>query len=212
MEPSLIPAQAFAESGRALLGSIAGVLALTATMPYLISIVRGRTLPSLASYLVWAAIECVGAASLIATLGPQPATWPRLAFAAGAVLIVLFCLRRQRHAPWTVVESGTLLITGMSCLAWILFDAPGVALIVSAIASAAAYTATLRKTWRLPGTEDRSAWALTCAASWTNLTLVPAIVSLAALPIIISVLGSTSVTLVTFSTRPRHPHPDPEGS
>ncbi|WP_426624541.1 hypothetical protein ACPPVW_18625 [Leifsonia sp. McL0607] len=181
---------------REALAVFATLLALTQVVPYVVSILRGRTRPSLTSYLIWAAVECLGAAAYVATLGPVAATWPRIAFAASGVTVLVLAIRRGRHTPVTKFEVASIVAAASGATAWLVFNTPMVSLLVSGAVSAIAYSTTIRKLWHHPGTEDVAAWVMTSAASVLNVVILTTVSADVLLPILVTLVGSAVITVL----------------
>lgn len=187
---------------RSVLGLIATALALVQILPYVISILRGRTRPSLSSYIIWATVQILEAAAFIATIGLAPAAWPRIAFAATGLTVLLLAMGYGRHTPWTSFEYIALGSAAAGGLIWLIFGTPLATLLVSAGVSTIAYITTIRKLRLHPGTEDLLAWLLTAVASLLNVivltTLSPAII----LPPAISLIGAAAIVwLIIFPSK-----------
>lgn len=186
---------------REVLGAVATLLALTQVVPYVASILRGRTRPSLTSYLIWAAVECLGAAAYVATLGLSAAgTWPRIAFAATGVTVLILAIRKGRHTPVTKFEVASIVAASAGALTWLLFDTPLVSLLVSAAVSAIAYSATIRKLWQHPDSEAPAAWVMTSVASLLNVAVLTTATLDVLLPILVTLIGSSVITTLILRT------------
>lgn len=182
---------------REVVGGVATVLALAQVIPYLVSILRGRTRPSLTSYLIWAAIECLGAAAAVATLGLAPASWPRVAFAITGLLVLALTIRHGHHTPVTRFELASLAAAAVGAACWMLLGTPVVSLLAATGVSGIAYATTIRKQFTHPGTENRAAWVMTSIAAALNLIILTNPTA-AALPMLVTLAGSATVTALTY--------------
>lgn len=143
---------------QALFGSLTALLLIIGSVPYIIDILRGRTEPERATWLIWLVLSAIAFFSQSA-LG---AGWSLVLPAADIVVLLgIFCLS-LRYGAGGLVRRDTisLLLAGLGLLVWYFTQQPLLALlIIIAIDGLGAYL-TVVKTYKLPGTETLSSWII----------------------------------------------------
>ena len=76
----------------ALIGEIAGALALLQIIPYVVSILRGHTKPERMSYFLWLIVDTMGVASYVA-VGAHTTVWVQFAFVFTGGLVFLMSIK-----------------------------------------------------------------------------------------------------------------------
>lgn len=149
------------------IGVVAAIVAASALVPYVRSILAGRTKPNRASWWIWALIGCAIAASYKAS-GASATFWIALVYAAMSLTVALLSIR---------YGTGGASALDLCCLAgcllslwlwWRLRSAPA-ALYLNICMDALGMLPTLRKVWRDPRSEDRLAWSIASLAAGMNL-------------------------------------------
>lgn len=188
---------------REALGALAVILALVQVIPYIVSILRGRTRPSMTSYLIWATVAVLEAAAYVATVGFTPAAWPRIAFAVTGLSVLVLALGKGRRTPFTRFEAWALVAALAGGAIWLIFGTPLASMLVSAGVGTIAYATTIRKLIAHPGTEDLTAWLLTTIAGVLNLVVLMTISIPVLLPMVVTVAGSGIVVVLVLAQRRR---------
>jgi hypothetical protein len=143
---------------RPVLVASSGVLALAATIPYLLDIVRGRTKPRLVSWLVWSVLLGIGSAAVFATR-QLPAGVLSLCDALACGLVVLL---GYKHGERIVGRLDVACLLG-ACLAlglWGLLKSPAIAAVVIVVTDFLGAIPTFRHSWLRPYEETWLAFAL----------------------------------------------------
>jgi len=145
-------------------------LALIQVVPYVRSILRGKTRPSRVACLIWLLMDCVTLAGLIA-VGFSGAAWLALAFIVSqlAVIVLLPKYGVGGKSKFDIIcfSIGLLAIIG-----WVIIQqrfgqarfGATFAVLLTTTAVAIANVNMIRKLVRLPLTEDVFAWTLTAIA------------------------------------------------
>lgn len=153
--------------GHALWGQIAGVLSLAGFIPYVIAILRGRTRPSLATWIIWTVVSVMLFASYRAS-GAEATLWAPLSFVIGPVCVVLISLGRGTSV-WTRTDRLCLAASGATIIFWAVTGSPLVALFLNILVDCVGAIPTIRNTWIDGDAEDATAWSLFCAGAACNL-------------------------------------------
>lgn len=186
---------------REILGSLAVLLALAQVIPYVMSILRGHTRPSVTSYLIWASISILEAAAYVATVGFTPTAWPRVAFAATSLTVLMLALGKGRRTPFTRFEAWALVAAAIGGAIWLAFGTPLASMLVSAAVVAIAYATTIRKLVTSPGTEDLTAWLLTAIAGGLNLIILTTLSIPVLLPLLVTLVGAGIIVTILLTQR-----------
>ncbi|MEM6867446.1 MAG: IS256 family transposase [Cyanobacteria bacterium P01_C01_bin.121] len=151
------------------LGKIAGVLALLGYIPYLISIVRRKTLPNPATWWIWSIMGGILFASYYLE-GNREAIWVPLSYFIGPTVTGILSLKYGR-SEFGNFEKYCLAGAATSLLLWYI-SGPILALTMLIMIDLIAIAPTLRKTYFKPDSEDPLAWSIFWLANTINLYVV----------------------------------------
>ena len=135
----------------------AAVLSLAGYVPYLRAVVRARTRPPAAAWLIWAVQQTELAASVRFTA--TAATGLAFAQAAGTWAVFAWVISRdrwRRPSAWQVPVA----VASLAALATWPFAGPAAAAWLLAASEAAGMMLTVTNVWRDPGAEPWPAWML----------------------------------------------------
>jgi len=145
--------------GTEFFGISAGILSAASSLPYVYSIIRGRTKPSGPSWAAWALIGGV----IFVSSYFSGATWQVLVLPAWLFLyqssVALLSLKYGHNVwdHWNIISiSGACL----SIVLWVITGNPVVALCASVFADLLASIPNFRHLWSEPGEENRLGWTL----------------------------------------------------
>lgn len=153
-------------------GSVAGVVASVAYIPYLLAVARGTTKPNVATWFIWAGVGALLVASYWAA-GARTSIWVPLSCFLGP-LVTAFVSLRYGEAAFSRFDLLCIAAAAASVVLWILSGNPVVALILNVVIDGLGALPTVRKSWTSPESEDRTAWALFCAANAINFIAIEA--------------------------------------
>lgn len=151
-------------------GMVAGVVSLVAFIPYIISIIRGKTKPNRASWWIWTIVGFMLASSYSAS-GAKDTMWVALSYLIGPLLTALLAIK-YGEGGWTRFDRACIACAAMSAILWFVFDSPLLALLINLIIDGAGALPTIKKTYTEPENEDRLSWALFFAGNTLNLFAV----------------------------------------
>lgn len=151
---------------------LAGTLTLVCVVPYLRDIVRGRTRPQRASWLIFTALAGVAAISQFMT-GSTVGAFLALGAALGFALVFIASLwRGEGGLTGRDLLAMTIGLAGV--IGSVVVREPLVALASVIGAELAAVVLTVRKALRAPETETASTWAIDACAGLVALAAIPA--------------------------------------
>ena len=148
---------------RMILSLISGIAALTAYIPYIISIVRGQTRPERMSWFIWTVLGIIAFVSQLAE-GARSSLWLVGVLTLGGLTIFLLSIR---YGMGGILRRDliALIFTIAGLGVWYLFGNPIIGLAtVIAVGSASAFLTGL-KAYQHPGTEAKITWLLASTAA-----------------------------------------------
>lgn len=150
-----------------LFGISAGAIGFLGFIPYVIGTLRGTTKPNKTTWLIWAAMGVIIAASYFSA-GASDSAWLPAAYAIGIFIVAALSLRFGEKG-WTKLDLFCLLGAGVGLLLWWLTSEPTFALYLTITVDAIGFIPTLRKAYERPESEDRLAWCLFLVADALNI-------------------------------------------
>lgn len=171
-------------------GWIAGLIALTSCVFYLVAILRRQTTPNRASFVVWSVLGVVITASYYAG-GARETTWVPLVLTISPIVVLILSIW-YGEGGWEPHDRRCLLGAALGLVLWAVTGSPGLALVWTLLVDFYGAKPTIKKAWERPQSEDRVAWALNVAANVTNLFAVTRLDwRLLVVPLFWVVIGST---------------------
>lgn len=148
-------------SAAPVLGVLAGIVAVADVVPYARDTIRRTTCPHRGTWLIWAVLAIVACVSQRA----DGASWSLVMSATQAVVTGLILVLAVRLGTGGLSRGDLALITlaGAGVVGWLVADAPIVATACVVAADLVAAAMMVPKTWRDPGSETLSTFALASA-------------------------------------------------
>lgn len=150
-----------------LFGISAGIIGLAGYVPYIISILRGKTKPNRATWFIWTLVGGLLAFSYMSA-GDSSAIWLPLGYFIGPLITVILSIR-YGYATWTKIDTICVAAAILSIIPWLLTENAILTLIINVFIDASGAIPTLIKTHREPETEDFTAWLIFFIANTLNL-------------------------------------------
>lgn len=183
------------------MGQLAGFMAFAALVPYMLSILKGETKPSRASYAIWAVVEVIWAASYIAA-GATTTKWIGIVFAMNAVLIFLLSLKYGMGGS-SKLDIICIVLAALAVYLWLTTKDPVTVVYTSTLAASLGYVPIIKKTYLYPETENKASWVLYAIASTLNLLAISEWVLVIVLRPVLSFTFSIILLYLLFRMRPR---------
>jgi hypothetical protein len=159
----------------ALIGELAGALAIIQIIPYIVSILRGHTKPERASYLIWLLVDVIAISSYIA-VGARTTIWTSLVFVFTGLLVFILSIKHGMGG-FSTFDIICLLLACIGVVIWVSTKNALIALYFSNFVVTIGYLPTIKKAYFFPRTENTLSWTLTAIASTLNIfaltTLAP---------------------------------------
>lgn len=175
----------------ALLGQIAGMMAIVQVIPYLVSILRGHTRPERTTYFIWLILEGVTVSSYIAA-GARTTIWTGIAYTFTALIIFILSIKRGMGG-FSAFDIICFLMAMTGIALWLSTDNAVLTLYFSTFVSFVAYLPTIKKAYFLPGTENTLSWVMTFCTALVNVCALTTLKPSIALPPVVGVFTSGTV-------------------
>lgn len=176
-------------------GMLAGMVGILGFVPYAAGIIKRTTVPNKATWIVWAVLGAVIAASYYYA-GAVESAWVPIAYAFGIFVIAILSLKYGQEG-WTRLDKGCLAGAALGLVLWGLTGEAVSALYLATIVDAAGSLPTIRKTYGDPKSESRAAWILFSVAAVLNLFAIREwTLSSASYPVYLVILDAVMLWLI----------------
>lgn len=138
------------------IGIVAGTLATIAYIPYIIGMLRGRTRPNKASWIIWTIVGGLLAITYFLE-GDLKAIWVPLVYFIGPLVIAVLSFR-YGYSRWSKLDYACVVFAIISIIPWIFSNDPTITLLLNVMIDTAGAIPTYVKSYREPETEDFTAW------------------------------------------------------
>ena len=183
-------------------GKFAGIISLSAFVPYILSILRKETKPNRASWLIWAIVSFIIALSYRAA-GASYAFLAPVGYVIGSTIVLILSIRNG-VGGWTPFDRSCLIGVAISLVLWRIFDSPISALLINLFIDLLGTLPTIRKAWYQPETESKVAWSLFSLGTIVNLFAIEKwIFSMAVYPVSMIFIVGTVTVFVLWTKRPQ---------
>lgn len=181
------------------IGLIAGMLAIVAFLPYILSILKGKTRPNKTTWWVW---TIIGGLVLLSyySVGANSTLWVPIALFVGMFATAVLSLK-YGESGWSKLDLYCLGGGAVGIILWIIFSEPLLALVASMFVSFVGALPTIKKTYIDPAGEDRLAWILFSIADIVNLFAIEQwVFAIAIYPICLFIIDGT-ITALALRTK-----------
>lgn len=185
----------------ALLGQIAGILAVVQAIPYIIGILRGKTKPARASYAIWSVVQTISAMSYIAS-GATDTKWVPIVLTVSAIVIFVLSFK-YGMGGLSKLDISCLGIAAVAIILWVTTNNPTLAVYASLVASTIAFIPIVKKSYLQPATENTLSWTLYATSVLFNIAALTTLEPVIALPPIVSLLFSGTIAVLLLMPRKR---------
>lgn len=156
---------------KAVLGLVAGIIALLAYVVYVVSIIKGRTKPNRATWWIWAFMGLVLALSYQFS-GAENTIWVPYVEFIGPLSIALLSIKYGEGGLDNKTDLLCLLGAIVSIILWIIFNSPVIALVTNLAIDSFAIVPTIKKSYLRPEGESFWGWFGTGLADSLNMFAV----------------------------------------
>ncbi len=150
----------FSNSVALILSTAAGILSLGSYVPYVISIVRGRTKPAKSSWMIWGMLDTIAAAGMFMT---SSLNGQIVGNAIGAWIVVMLSALYGKSG-WSRLDYFCLAGAALGIALWWFFNDPRVGIFISVSIIFLGSIPTFVSAWRDETREDRLTWTMSFLA------------------------------------------------
>lgn len=139
----------------------AGVLSVGSFIPYIHSILAGKTKPSKATWIIWTALSFIIASAMWSkgTLNAQ-----MMVIAPADLVVLCLALSGYGVSGWKRTDTICILGAGIGLLAWVVTKDATIGLIIALAVNAIGSWPTIEKCWTHPEQENPLAYLLLACA------------------------------------------------
>jgi hypothetical protein len=148
-------------------GQTAGLLSIAAFALYWISIVRGKTRPNRATWIILTVVGILLASSYYSE-GARETIWVPLSYVIGPAIVVLLSIR-YGEGGWDPLDKFSLIGTLLTIPLWILSGSALLTLIINIFIDFLGILPTIKKSYLDPSGEDTFAWGITALSGVLNM-------------------------------------------
>lgn len=153
-----------------LLGILAGVATGLSYVFYIISILRKKTIPARASWMIWCVLNFVVLTSYH-SLKATTTIYVPLAYTFGTVIIAILSIF-YGVGGWTKFERRCFAVIIISLVIWKITGSALLALSMNILIDAVGTLPTIKKVYHDPKSEDKLAWILFFVGSFLNVLAI----------------------------------------
>lgn len=151
-----------------IIGWVAALVTLTGFIPYIISILRGDTIPNRASWWIWTIIGTILCSAYYFASDSLSSFWVPLSYTIGPLVVAILSFK-YGEGGLEGLDLFCLIGSLFSLILWFLSKSALLALGYMIIIDIFAGLPTLRKAYLKPFTENLMAWVLFSVGSTMNL-------------------------------------------
>lgn len=144
---------------KTILGIIATILVFVGYIPYIRDILKGKTIPHIYSWLLWAVVTAI-AFALQFSDGAGSGAFVTLAAAIMCVVVIVLGLIKKSKLKIVVLDSVFLILAFLALGLWLVAKQPILSALLATAVDLLGFAPTIRKSWNNPHTETLSFYYL----------------------------------------------------
>jgi hypothetical protein len=138
------------------LSILSGILFVFAFIPYTLSILKGPTRPSKASWIIWASIDYI---IFFGMLAKGTVNGQIVGAIIGATVVIRLALK-YGEPGWSLLDKYCLFGAGIGIVFWIIFQEANFGIIACCLVALMGTAPTAKTVWGDPGSENKLAWTI----------------------------------------------------
>lgn len=154
------------------IGIVAGVITLAASMRYWYAIWVGKAKPNRASYIIWTILQSVVSVTYVLNGARASAVVPVVLALSLYPVVPLAVYTGNFERGWSRLDKVCLALTGVGLVVWAVTGSPLLTLVWMMTIDVVGTAPTARKAWCDPLSEDRAAWSIVTVGQVLNLGAV----------------------------------------
>lgn len=135
---------------------VSGILFVAGFIPYIRAILRGETKPAKASWIIWASLDYIVLAGMVAE---KTVNGQILGAVIGATIVIGLAMKYGTPG-WTKVDIFCLAGAVLGITLWLIFSNPVFGIMTSCTVAFVGSFPTFMSAWKDPSREDRVAWTI----------------------------------------------------
>ena len=156
--------------GRSILSVLAGLLYVAAFVPYIRAILRKETQPAKASWIIWASLDTITLAGMLAK---HTVNGLIVGAIIGAWMVVILTLKNGKSG-WSRLDKFCLGGAVLGIVLWGISGNPTFGIVTSLSVVFLGSFPTFASAWNDPSKEDRTAWTIFFIACVVAMFAIPA--------------------------------------
>lgn len=149
------------------IGLLAGIIGFLSFIPYILETLNRKISPNRATWIIWAVLGVIIAASYYLA-GARATAWVPAAYAVGIVVMALLTLK-YGEGGWTKLDKACLAGAGAGLVLWAVTSDPVLPLYLTIGIDAVGAIPTIKKAYERPESESRLSWLMYVVANTLNL-------------------------------------------
>lgn len=177
--------------------TLAGLLYVAGFAPYIASVIRGKSKPSKATWLIWSVLDII---TLVGMMSQGQVSATLVAGTCGSLTVAILALRKG-EAGWSKVDRLAIAGAIAGLALWALTRSANVAIIITLAVMMIGAVPTLKSAWADPAAENKVAWALYATGCLFGLLAITEWSVAGAAQALVFTLIDGSITAVVFLRR-----------
>ena len=142
-----------------IIGALAGLISIGATIPYLRDIVRGDTRPNVVSWSLWTIVVLITAFAQVSA-GASWSLFLLIGSSIANISVVVLCILGYGYRRFELADKICLVLAFAALLFWWITSNPVIAIVLAVTADGIAYIPTYAKVYKHPKSETHLYWAI----------------------------------------------------
>ncbi|MFW0838026.1 MAG: hypothetical protein ACKKL5_03420 [Candidatus Komeilibacteria bacterium] len=151
-------------------GQLAGACSTIAFLPYIVSILRKKSSPNRATWIIWTVVSGVIAGSYYA-VGATSTIWVPVGYTIGSLIIAILSLK-YGEGGLERLDKNCFIVSVLGLLGWLVSSSPLVALFANMVADSSGSLPTIKKVFKDPTSEDKLTWLLFWLGALANVLAI----------------------------------------